>query len=74
MNNEKQQTAIEWLIEQIEWYNRQTLFDLKREILQAKEMEKERMIKFTKDWYSNSFMTHPWKTAEEFYNETYGGN
>jgi len=87
MNNEKQQTALDLFIEQLEVkgnaaenssikrinisIDASDYIDLK---IQAREMEKERMIKFTKDWYSNSFMTHPWKTAEEFYNETYGGN
>jgi hypothetical protein len=80
----KQQTALEWYIskitrlefwvetKQITWKEYHKEKDKLLE--QAREMEKERMIKFTKDWYSNSFMTHPWKTAEEFYNETYGGN
>jgi hypothetical protein len=76
MNN-KQQTAVEWYADKFADHLEET-YGIKITSLtllkQAKEMEKEQMIKFAKDWYSNSFMTHPWRTPEQYYNETYGGN
>jgi len=70
----KQQTAVQEFWDKIALKLSVEQLDEFRPLFeQAREMEKEQMIKFTKDWYSNSFMTHPWKTAEEFYNETYGG-
>jgi hypothetical protein len=62
MNN-KQQTAVEWLWEIA--YNRElTVEDWK----QAKEMEKERMIKFCIDWFISREMN-----IKEYYEQTYGG-
>jgi len=67
MNNNKQQTAVEWLWEIA--YNRElTIEDWK----QAKEMEKQQIIySFNQSWH---FRDKPYKTAEKYYNETYGGN
>ena len=71
-SNMKNQTAVEWLQKQlsnkiytsIEDYNIQSklAFD------QAKEMEKQQMIKF-----ANDFLFHDDTdlTAEQYYNETY---
>ena len=66
MSNEKQQTAVEWFIEQLEDEGdlRETpsirniqlnidtsdYMELKQ---QAKEMDKQRMIEFAEDWYFN---------------------
>jgi hypothetical protein len=72
MNNETKQTAVEWLIKELQKRDMDVLIsDL---YIQAKEMEKEQMIKFTKDLYNCYYMTHPMKTPEQYYNETYGGN
>jgi hypothetical protein len=76
------QTAVEWLIEKLEQKGelRETAsinniqlnidtsdyLDLK---IQAKEMEKERMIQFCIDWFISREMN-----IREYYNETYGGN
>ena len=91
MTNNKQQTALEWFIEQLEEKGdlRETpsirniqlnidtsdYMELKQ---QAKEMEKERMINFTEDWYFNGFPLEGGggdveETIEQYYNETYGG-
>jgi hypothetical protein len=44
---------------------------------QAKEMEKERIINFTEDWYFNGPLlgggVDVVETIEQHYNETYGG-
>lgn len=64
----KKLTAIEWLIDQVEDY----LGDIPTEFIeQAKEMEKEQMVEFTKDWYNSYWQTHPMKSPEKFYNETF---
>jgi hypothetical protein len=71
MKNNKQQTAVELLVDQLEKHY--VFQDIKNTtaFLQAKEMEKERMIDFAiaysaQDQYKIS--------AEDYYNETYGGN
>jgi hypothetical protein len=66
MTNNKQQTALDWLIEHY------TFADLTADSWQmiqqqAKEMEKEQIKKaFRKGMVSN-------KTFDDYYNETYGG-
>jgi hypothetical protein len=82
MTNNKQQTAVEWLAEQMEilhydyWAEHiskdeknQRLKQLKE---QAKEMEKEQIIKAASD---HCYPTCELATidAEQYYNETYGG-
>jgi len=57
---EKKQTAVEWLAERC---GLQALEDV---IAEAKQMEKEQMI--------DAFVVHYTGTAEQYYNETYGGN
>lgn len=69
----KQQTALEWLyVKMFENKGRIT----KEEYEQAKEMEKEQMIKFTDDfWFYCVNRDGSIKiTPEQYYNETYGGN
>jgi len=72
--NKTKQTAVEWFFSELERMQYFIGNDMLEAYNQAKEMEKEKMIKFTNDWYNCYFMTHPMKTAEEYYNETYGGN
>jgi hypothetical protein len=82
MKNDKQETPMEWFIEQLEEKGdlRETpsirniqlnidtsdYMELKQ---QAKEMEKERMIKFCIDWFISREMN-----IREYYEQTYGGN
>ena len=75
MNNETKQTAVAWLSEQfdsiVELYPSQ--FErVNRAIDQAKEMEKEQI----KDaWIDGAVDTNAYMDfAEQYYNETYGGN
>jgi len=87
MTNNKQQTAVEWLAEQMEilhydyWAEHiskdeknQRLKQLKE---QAKEMEKEQTINFTQDWYFNGPLLGEGidvkNTIEQHFNKTYGG-
>jgi len=69
MNN-KQQTAVEWLVEQI--IKEKGLVDL--DIQAAKAMEKEQI---KNAWIDDRFpLDKEWvnQCAEKYYNETYGGN
>jgi hypothetical protein len=73
MTNNKQQTAVEWLVEQFEKYY--VFRDLKNTIVyqQAKEMEKEQIEEaYKRGWDSGDFGSDCWE--EIYYNETYGGN
>jgi hypothetical protein len=77
------QTAVEWLVEKIEKNVHHTI-RIPREIIeQAKAMEKERMIKFAFDFYykHSKKMGVPFNlisenriNAEQYYNETNGGD
>jgi hypothetical protein len=65
----KQQTAVEWLWR---WFNdnqEATIEEGNNAFQQAKEMEKEHMIKFTNDYLDDDADL----TAEQYYNETYEG-
>jgi DNA mismatch repair ATPase MutS len=77
---DKQQTAVEWLIEQLQKtrdYQRvineanQSSTSVRDVIKQAKEMERGKLedawVEGVKNW-------NPSKTFEQYYKETYGGN
>jgi lipoate-protein ligase B len=81
---DKQQTAVEWLIEKLESSLINTTGDYKVKLIiglsdieQAKEMEKEQMKgmyvegSFAKMRYYDGLQ---YIDAEQYYNETYGGN
>ena len=77
--NETKQTAVEWFMEQIGekqpngLYVISTLEDVKNVFQQAKEMEKEQIIDAASDHcYPTCEMART--DAEQYYNETYGGN
>lgn len=73
MTNNKQQTPVEWLIEQ--FYNNEGMLTTKK-LLKAKEMEKERIEtaynKGTVHGIDYPESTLP-ITGEQYYNETFGG-
>ena len=85
MTNNKQQTAVQWFLDQLIEHRiiivDKTTYQVKykHEILleQAKEMEKEKTIKFTEDWYFNGPLlgggVDVVETIQKHYNETYGG-
>jgi hypothetical protein len=69
MSNEKQQTAVEWLVSQ-QKHNR--FFDIET-IEQAKQMENEQI----ENAFEESRLTYPMigfkhQRFEQYYNETYG--
>jgi Zn-dependent oligopeptidase len=66
MSNNKQQTAVEWLFEQLP---NKLKPHLKKELKQAKEMEKEQILK-AYDAGDADRVYQP----QQYYNETYGGN
>mgnify|MGYP003335129278 CR=1 FL=1 len=70
MTNEKQQTAVEWLVEQLEGDNSKIVrvIGLKKYnfmVKQAKEMEKEQICHAVNQHYV---------IPENYYYKTYGGN
>jgi len=71
MENNKQQTPVDWLVEKMltqDWYTYKSLEYIK----QAKEIEKERMIQFAQSYAVIHCMGDITKNADEFYKETYG--
>jgi hypothetical protein len=70
MEKDKQQTAVEWLVNQLEKHY--VLQDIKNTtaFLQAKEMHKQEIIDAFDEGNPNGFIN---KTGEQYYNETYGG-
>jgi hypothetical protein len=84
MSNETKQTVVDWLIEQfikqrIIIVDKTTYYiKYKHEIIleQAKAMHKEEMINFGNDLLAQNDINYigvP-NLAEQYYNETYGGN
>jgi len=70
------QTAVEWLEEIINKNGLQMSDYLKFTFEQAKEMHKEEMINFGNDLLAQNDINYigvP-NLAEQYYNETYGGN
>jgi hypothetical protein len=75
MTNNKQQTAVEWLEQEMLKPN----LSMKEILQQAKEMDKERLTDAYCDGKANGIdISHPLSltkeiSADEWYNETYGG-
>jgi hypothetical protein len=79
MNN-KQQTAVDWLISQLQktrdWQRvineaNESGTSTRDVIAEAKEMEKK---KLEDAWVERASNWNPSKTFEKYYNEIYGGN
>jgi hypothetical protein len=68
MTNNKQQTAIEWLEEEMLKPN----LSMKEILEQAKEMDKQRIAKAFTDGKAQNFSFYD-KTGEQYYEQTYGG-
>jgi hypothetical protein len=62
------QTAVEWLVEQIENYRALTRNSAEKVISQAKEMEKEQI----QEAFINGEVARDRIDSIEYYNETYG--
>jgi len=74
----KQQTAVEWLNEQLQNNVHHTIRIPLDIIQQAKEMEKERMIGFTNKYINEELWVNcnaieSDSTVEQYYEKTYGG-
>jgi hypothetical protein len=75
MTNNKQQTAVDWLEQEMLKPN----LSMKEILEQAKEMDKERLTDAYCDGKANGIdISHPLSmtkeiSAEQWYNETYGG-
>ncbi len=72
MKNNKQQTTVEWIEQEMLKPN----LSMKEILEQAKEMEREKIIKAHGVQFDYSYsQIDPKKiTGEQYYNETYGGN
>jgi hypothetical protein len=75
MTNNKQQTAVEWLYNEL--LNAEpNVLEWNKLLEQAKEMEKEKMIEFSEQVFRNRYnevYQSLTKIATDTYNETYGG-
>jgi hypothetical protein len=74
MTNNKQQTAVEWLEQEMLKPN----LSMKEILEKAKEMEKEQIVKAAQDnFYVGQDLANgcdiEWDSAEDYYNQTYGG-
>ena len=61
------QTAVEWLVEQLDGERHLTENEIKRVIEQAKEMEKEQIV----NAYNDCEWTGDHEDGEQYYNETF---
>ena len=79
MTNNKQQTAVDWLIDEHFGGIENCTPDFRYKIQQAKEMDKEKLTDAYCDGKANGMdISHPLSltkeiSADEWYNETYGG-
>ena len=74
MTNNKQQTTVDTIIKFMEDNQYFIGNDLYEFLKQAKEMEKERMIEFTNEWFEEyQCGLGNFKNPEQYYEQTYGG-
>lgn len=71
MENNKKQTAVDYLIQEIIPSSVLPMKYINEIISKAKAMEKEQIIEFA-DEYADAVMGGCIKSAEQYYNETYG--
>mgnify|MGYP006265197119 CR=1 FL=1 len=83
MTNETKQTAVEWLVSQLQqtrdWQRvmneaNQSSTAIRNVIEQAKEMEKEQIIVAFNIGEFEGFLKKNERNGSDYYNETYGGN
>ena len=76
MKNETKQTAVEWLLNEIETKNGEEFSSYYLEFIeQAKEMEKAQIKDAYNDGHTDGVEQKPGLTSGTiYYNETYGGN
>ena len=71
----KKQTAVEWLVKQIENHIHHTIRIPSEYVEKAKEMEKQQiMMAVTDSWYMAKGSDFQELQAEQYYIEEYGGN
>jgi hypothetical protein len=77
MSNNKQ-TAVEWLVKQIENHIHHTIRIPSEYVEQAKEMEKQQIVKAWDDadyaYFSSKETGIDFENGKEYYNEEYGAN
>lgn len=70
-NIKVKQTAVEWLAETIRFFDNEFYEVIFKEIIQAKEMEKEYIINANRDGVDMCVKQKPFITGEEYYNKTF---
>jgi hypothetical protein len=75
MESSKQQTAVDWLFEQIpaEWSSSKSAFDAYQKAI---EMQKDQSDKVSEDWWDEAMREvsknpRKYKSFEQYYNETF---
>lgn len=73
----KQQTAVEWLIEQLKFTDKEAYAELYENIEQAKQMEKKQIKETFAIGWVNALMNtidgrNEFNNAEQYYKETFG--
>jgi hypothetical protein len=68
--SDKQQTTVDWIEQEMLKGN----LSLKQILIQAREMEKERMIEFGELCWKNLLRSDVIMRPRDVYNETYGGD
>jgi hypothetical protein len=71
MSNNKQQTAVEWLMDNVYIDPNPELY---AKFQQAKEMEKEQTLKFGIQCQLDFIKSDGIRTVDDIYEQTYGGN
>jgi hypothetical protein len=64
----KKQTAVEWLVEQLPQIQQEGLIDV---LEQAKQMEKQQIIKAYETAMETDIYNEPLKIGNQYYNETF---
>lgn len=65
------QTAVELLIEKIEWHTGLKYLYEEDYVIKAKELEKQQIIDANNDGYKVGRKTKKFETAEQYYHETF---
>jgi hypothetical protein len=79
MNNEKKQSSVEWLIEELGEYFPHEIGGINLMVEKAKEMEKQQHATTWDKSMDNldargGNMVRAWVDFDDYYKETYGGN
>jgi len=72
MNMDKKETSVDWLFDQL-WETPKDKLAWFKILMEAKEMEREQIIRARQDGLDNGFSNGSWD-SNLYYNETYNDN